>query len=67
MKDRTDATQFYGRDQALRELDALKWAVASLVHLLGHPGTHEQEVGENAARGIKWRIDYLHDSLRRLL
>jgi hypothetical protein len=67
MKNRTDATQLFGKDQALYELDALKFSVAALVHLLGRPGSYEQELGENAARGIKQRLDYLHDSFRHLL
>jgi hypothetical protein len=64
---RTDATQFYDKDQVLCEIDRLKFAVASLVELLGKPGSYEQETGHNAARGIKARLDYLHDSVRLLL
>jgi hypothetical protein len=64
---KTNATQFYSQEQALYELDALKFAVSSLVKLLGKPGSYEQEVGTNAARGITDRIDYLHDSVRLLL
>ena len=67
MKNRTDATQLFTKDQALHELDALKFAVAALVNTLAKPGTYEQEMGENAVRGIKQRLDYLHDSFRKLL
>lgn len=63
---RTNCEQFLNKDQALNEIDAIKFAVSSLVQLLGKPGTFEQEVGANAARGIKQRLDYLHDSFSRL-
>lgn len=64
---RTTNTQFFNREQALHELDGLRFAVESLVQTLGKPGSYEREMGGNAARGIKSRIDYLHDSFGRLL
>lgn len=67
MKTRTQAEQFLDRDQALAELDRLKFAVSSLVQLLTTPGSHPREVGENVTKGVKARIDYLHDSFMRLL
>lgn len=65
-EDRVSATNWFGKKDALMELDALKFAVASLVSGLPK-GSHEAENASNAVAGIKRRIDFLHDSLRRLL
>lgn len=60
------ATMWFDRQQALKELFELKFAVASLATLAGTPGSFERENAKNIVRGIERRIDYLHDSLRRL-
>lgn len=63
---KTNATQFLSADQALNELDALKFSYRSIVELLPL-GSFERETAQNAAKGIAARIDYLHDSFGVLL
>ena len=65
--DKIVANNWFDAKEALAELDALKFAVASLVVTAGSEGSCEHENASNAYRGIRARIDYLHDSLRRLL
>lgn len=66
MAQRTDATNFLGSVDSLAELDRLKFAVYSLIER--YPlGSCDRENAENAARGIKHRIDYLYDSLSLIL
>lgn len=63
---KTTATQFFDREQALRELDSLTFAYQSL-ELFFPKGSCEMEIFNNASNGFRKRIDYLHDSFRRLL
>jgi len=65
MGQRTNATNFFDKLESLKELDRLKFAVAALVqiHTLG---SCEYENAANATRGIKNRLDYLHDSLEHI-
>jgi hypothetical protein len=65
MNDRYNANNWLGHTDMLAEIDRLKFAVASLADLAGTPGSFTRENAENTARGIKSRLDYLHDSLRR--
>jgi len=65
-KDRVAATIHLSKNDALAELDALKFAFSSTI-VLTRPGSNERELAENVHKGINVRIDYLHDSLRRLL
>lgn len=65
-KDRVSATTWFNAGQAIHELDRLKFAIASLAEQ-AKPGSFEREMADNAVLGIRCRIDYLHDSLRRLL
>lgn len=65
MKQRTDATNFFTLDEALRELDALKFAISSLVQHYPN-GSYERELTRNAVKGIDHRLDYLHDSFSRI-
>lgn len=62
---RTNAEQFFDREQVLRELDDLKFAYASIVDLLP-AGSFQRELADNATRGVRARLDYLHDSLSLL-
>lgn len=66
-KDRVEANNWFGPSGALAELDALKFAFSAIVDLVAKPGTNERETGQNACVGVRHRINYLHDSLRRLL
>jgi hypothetical protein len=59
-------TCFLPRDHAMQELAALRFAVSSLAELCGTPGSYERENAKNIVRGIRERIDYLHDSFKRL-
>jgi hypothetical protein len=65
--DRVPANNWLSGQSLLRYLDDLGMAVSALAAHGHKPGSHEQEMAENARRGIQHRIDYLHDSLRRLL
>jgi hypothetical protein len=64
-EDRVSATNWHQWDSALRELDALSFAVSAIVSQFPS-GSNELENGHNAWLGIRHRIDHLHDSLRRL-
>jgi hypothetical protein len=66
MKDRISATNWLSAQSALQELDDLKFAVTAMSERFTK-GASEAEMARNASIGIKHRIDYLHDSLRRLL
>ena len=63
---RTSANCFYTVNELLHELDALKFAVASIVEQFP-PGSYQLENGRNAKRGIEYRLDYLHDCVRTLI
>lgn len=63
---RTNATQFFGQAEALKELDEISFAFSALVDTLPL-GSFQRENAANAARGVRSRIDYLHDSFSRLL
>jgi len=65
--DRVEANNWYDAKDALAALDRLKFAYGSLVEMTTKPGSCERENAFNAELGIKHRINYLHDSLRRLL
>ena len=63
---RIQAEQHFDAEQALRELDKLKFAVSAMADR--YPlGSYEGEQAHNAVLGIKYRIDFLHDSLSLLL
>ncbi len=66
MADRINANNWLGKEDAFLELDALKFSASSLIQQYPK-GSHERELAENAVRGIRHRIDYLHDSFRKLL
>lgn len=65
-RDRIRANNWFTAEQCLQELDKLRFGISSFV-VLHQQGSNEYEISENAVRGVKARIDYLHDSLRRLL
>lgn len=60
------ATCWFSKDQALKELVDLGFAFAAIADMLPK-GSYEREMAMNASRGVHRRIDYLHDSLARLL
>ncbi len=60
---RTTATDFYGPDQVLSELDRLKFAINSMVELTSS-GSYLRENLDNIAKGVGARLDYLHDAVR---
>lgn len=62
-RNRTTATDFYGPDLVMSELDRLKFAVNSMVQLTDS-GSYLRENMDNIARGIGARLDYLHDAVR---
>ncbi len=66
-EDRVSANNWFDAKDALAELDNLKWAVAALAESVSDRGSAKYEMAMNAKQGIRARIDYLHDSLRRLL
>ena len=63
-KDRYPANCWLCYDDILGEIDRLKFAVASLADLVSEKGSYANENAQNVARGIKSRLDYLHDSIR---
>lgn len=65
--DRVPANNWFSRDSALRELDAICFAVSALSEQCGTVGSNEREMARNAYLGIRKRIDYLHDSLKRII
>ncbi|MDR5776236.1 MULTISPECIES: hypothetical protein [unclassified Caballeronia] len=68
MSDRyTDpATCWFSKEQALKELVDLGFAFSAIADMLPK-GSYEREMAMNASRGVDRRIDYLHDSLVKLL
>ena len=66
-EDRVPANRWLTGNNLLRHVDDLGHAVSALAAAVGTPGSHEREMADNARLGIQRRIDYLHDSLRRLL
>lgn len=65
-EDRVSANNWWHSAELLHELDALSFAFASLRPLLAK-GSCEAEIFENASKGFRYRVDYLHDSMRRVL
>lgn len=63
---RISCNTFFGRTDALRELDALSFAFAAMADRFPS-GSHDREMAQNALVGIRHRIDYLHDSFTKLL
>ena len=66
-KDRVAANNWLCARAALAELDQLSFAYSALAEQCGAPGSFERENAKNANRGFRCRVDYLHDSLRRVL
>lgn len=64
---RTNAEQFFNAEQSLHELDELKFAFDAIVEMCTEPGTFEREMASNARKGVRSRIDYLHDSFCKVL
>ena len=60
-------TMWLCEDKAIKELLDLKFAFAALVSMCGTAGSYEKEIAQNAERGFRRRIDYLHDSLLRII
>ena len=65
--DRVSANNWFCSKGALAELDALQFAYAAMALQCGEKGSCQRETATNAAIGFRHRVDYLHDSLRRLL
>jgi hypothetical protein len=63
-KDRYPANCWLPYVEILGEIDRLKFAVAALAEIVADKGSFERENAQNVARGIKSRLDYLHDSIR---
>lgn len=60
-------TRFLDRQQALKELNDLKFAIESLAKLVGQPGSFENENAKNIVTGLRARIEYLHRSFELCL
>lgn len=60
-------TRFFSREQALKELNDLKFAIESLAKLVGQPGSFENENAKNIVTGLRARIEYLHRSFELCL
>jgi hypothetical protein len=65
--DRIEANNWFGAKEALAALDALKFSFSALASQCGTPGSNERQLADLATQGFRHRVDYLHDSLRRLL
>ena len=65
---RTAAEQFLNFDEAMAEIDRLKFSYNALCDLIYNQkkGSYEAEVAFNSARGFKYRINYVLDSLDRV-
>jgi hypothetical protein len=61
------ATMWLSKEKAMRELFDLKFAFEALAQQCGTPGSYEREMATNASGGFGRRVDYLHDSIARLL
>ena len=66
-EDRVSANNWLATTDALAELDALKFSFAALVKMVGEKGSYERMIAELASDGFRHRVDYLHDSFRRLV
>lgn len=58
--------RFFDRQQALQALRDLSFSFAAMADRF-EQGSYEREMALNAARGVRFRIDYLHASFVRLL
>lgn len=65
-EDRVSATNWLSGEKLLHEIDRLSFAYSCL-RVLFQPGSNEMELFENASRGFRCHVDYLHDSVRRLV
>lgn len=59
-------TRFFSRDQVLKEINDLKFAIESLATLIPK-GSFENENAKNAVTGLRARLDYLHRSIELLI
>ena len=66
-EDRVSATSWLGPTDALAQLDALQFSFAALAKRVGEQGSYERRIAELASDGFRHRVDYLHDSFRRLV
>jgi hypothetical protein len=61
------ANNWFDEDQCFKELRDIGFAVQALAEQSGTPGSFQREMAMNASIGIKRRIAYLHDSLKRVI
>ncbi len=66
-EDRVEANNWHTGTEMLAALDALKFAFAALASTCGSPGSYEGQMAALACDGFRRRVDYLHDSLRRIV
>jgi hypothetical protein len=65
--DRVRANNWLQRGQVIRAVEELKWSFAALLPIVGTPGSNEREIFELAVKGFRHKVDYIADSLDRLL
>ena len=65
-KQRTDATGLLNFERALQELLSFNFAFAALAAWY-KPGSYENENAANVLKGMRYRIDYLHDCFTTIM
>lgn len=63
----TAPTNYYGKTEAIQELDNLKFSFASLANSYGAKGSYDRELTYLANKGFAQRVEYLKCSISNLL
>jgi len=65
--DRVSATNWLSGADLIRAVEGLKWSYSALRPIVGTPGSNEREIFDTAAKGFSARVDYILDSLDRVV
>jgi hypothetical protein len=65
--DRVSATNWLSGQDLIQAVTGLKHSYYALRPIVGTPGSHEREIFDTAARGFAARVDYILDSLDRIV
>lgn len=65
--DRVAATGWIQGKDLIAAVAHLQWSFAALRPLVGAPGSSEREIFDLASKGFRAQVDYILDSLDRLI
>ena len=65
--DRVSATNWLSGQNLIQAVAGLKWSYAALRPIVGTPGSAEREIFDTSATGFDARVDYILDSLDRVV